>query len=832
LAAGAGYSWSEVDYYYTPRNVNQAAAGDISPDTVIVDIFGFDDNFFALDDQGQLYVWGRDYGMAGLGGLETCDYTNYTNPTDCGDNNGYWGDSSYYAPISINRIAAGDIGPTTRIQQLYGSYWDNIIYAIDDQGQLYGWGDGNFGDGQGDQNYDAPVNINQAAAGDITASTVIVDIVTNRNGKEVYVVDDDGQVYVWGSYSQYSSHPNGMGVVYVCTDSQYITQLDCETNSEWWHSVNYSNDPDRPTSINAIAAGDITSTTKIVDVEYVGRTAYAIDDQGQLYVWTDVDDDDAMTGLGKVSYCDDSDYDNQTDCETANSSWHEEEPYLTNNAPVNVNQVHAGSIGPDTVIREIFTTGEIVVFALDSEGQLHVWGDVGDGLLPIGKDYGVTYTCIPWENDYDNQVDCENNGGYWAMQQDYHVDVPVNANMIAAGDINDTTRINSVGFFMGEGPYGAYALDDNGQMYTWGSLEIQAGLGNPCSVPQYNDDQDYCEGNGGTWDASHDPERTISTPINLNQLNGSVITSPASSIVSVSSVGGEGMLVMYAVDSDGYVYAWGRYKEYFGVTPCLIEADWIDDEEYCLDEGGTWDQSKYLDQDDYSSIIINKSRTGDLGPAGYQVLFGGVASPSVTTVDAHTLKAIAPARPDGKVDVVVSDGTTISTLTQAFTFYSLFLDISVDTDVVAIGGASGLNPTISGVFGSATNTVTVATSNPKGYSLDLSTDQPDMAHQSIAGNYLSTTSNICTWDDDNKIFTNTTSALANNTYGFTLTPANISAEKLCQMPNSTTPLTVKYTTEANETGDATVIYYGAKINLEQLAGEYKTTVVYTALANP
>jgi hypothetical protein len=580
-------------------------------------------------------------------------------------------------------------------------------------------------------------------------------------------------------------------------------------------------------------------------------------------------------------------------------------------------------------------------------------------------------------------------------------------------------------FIWCEGICGAYALDDDGQLYVWGDGgEGSIGLGNPCSIIEYNRYQEDCEDNGGVWDASHDDEAAVSKPVNLNQLSGSVITNPVSQIISIGDMGGEGVSAVFAVDSAGYVYAWGGEKEYFGVSPCSIEVISVydyDGEQNCLDAGGTWDQSKYLNEDDYSSIIINKSRTGDLGPAGYQVLFGGVASPSVTTVNAHTLKAIAPARPDGKVDVVVSDGTTISTLSQAFTYYDPmtiesicqagtgptatvpndpackpyasvrginevvitgtnfaeqavgalsvkvgallctipfgqtsvivdsqtircvivfpdtngdgvfdlddaeycfriaaglapytplcdydqdgwitsadgmliarltfglvetdglrevvvsddgnnvtmpaawiddagstvgyaaianiasgfyfidYINLVIDHDVVQLGGPGGLTPVFDGVFGSATNTAFVATNSPTGYSLGLSTSQPsgshasDMVHQSLPDNYLLATSNTCTWNTGNKTFTNTTTALSNNTYGFTLTSANLSDQKLCKIPNSTSPLTVKSTAAANETGDDTVIYYGARINLEQLAGEYKTTVVYTALANP
>jgi alpha-tubulin suppressor-like RCC1 family protein len=842
LGAGDNYIWYGVDQLYTPQNVNQAAAGDIGPSTAITDIFVVGSTFFALDDQGQLYVWGEGGDLSGLGGFETCDYTNYTNQADCENNDGDWSGDYLYAPISINRIAAGGIGPNTRIQRLYGFYWGEVVYAIDDQGQLYGWGKGNFGDGQGSQTYDTPVNINKAAAGDITVNTVVVDVVTDDYAWGAYVVDADGQIYVWGDA------PSGMGInmvmeYYCFTKPQYTTQYDCENNGGWWvgFQINDTNDPNIPTSINAAAAGAITLATKIVDVEYESDVAFAIDDQGQLYVWSL--NGDYMLGLGSAEYCDDSTYDNQVDCETAGQYWNWEY-YETNNVPVNINQVAAGSIGPDTVIESVYVADNFEnVFALDGDGQLHAWGRNNE-FLPLGKDYNTTGYCILASEDFDNRIDCQNDGGYWYEGKD-DVYVPVNVNQVAAGDITATTHIDSVNLILCEGVCGVYALDDNGQMYVWGDdYDGSMGLGNPCSVaigyPFYsNSDQISCESSSGVWDSSRDRYAAVSTPINLNQLGGSVITNLTSQIVSVGYSAGEGIEVMFAVDSDGYVYAWGQEKDHFGVSACSIEENFVDDEEDCLGDGGTWDQSKYLDDDDYSSIIINKSRTGDLGPADYQVFFGGVASPKATTVDAHTLKAVTPLHAVGRVDVVVTDGVTSSTLAQAFDFYDLFLDMSVDADTVPIGGPSGIIPTLAGVFGSATNTVTVATNNPKGYTLDLSTDQPsldahasDLVHQSLPGNYFSSTTNACTWSDGSNTLINTTNPLSNNTYGFTLDPTSLSAQKLCQIPNSTTPLTVKSTLAANETGDVTTIYYGAKVNLQQLAGEYRATIIYTALANP
>jgi alpha-tubulin suppressor-like RCC1 family protein len=642
LAAGADYAWEEIEEFYTPRNINQLAGGDIGPDTVIIDIFATENNFFALDDQGEVYVWGEGTDAAGVDWLEACDYTNYDDQTDCENADGYWSEE-IYAPTSINRVAAGDIGPSTRIEKLYisgESEWVTI-YAIDDQGQLYGWGSGNFGNGAGGEWYSAPININQAAAGDIGPSTAIVDVATD--GETTYAVDDQGQVYVWGSYES-----NGLGVIYVCTDGQYLTESDCVAGGEWWYKDVLLVDVDVPINLSLAAAGAITPAVKIVDVELGGGGGFAIDDQGQLYAWSGRDDDfDYITGLGVSWFCSDYPYyTTQADCENADHYW-EQGFTPTYNTPVNVNLVAAGSIQPDTVVKSI-TTVDGNMFVLDADGQLHVWGNYYD-VLALGEDYYYEY--CSW-GEGDDQVTCENNGGHWTESD--QIPAPVSVNAVAAGDIGPTTRIVGLYVVIDEGyPLQYFAVDDEGQLYVWGYNEDgSAGLGNDCSNPDSNGSQYWCELEGGTWDATKNVYE-LYAPVNINQIGDSVIGDDVA-VAAVYGGGGEGYN-MFAIDTDGGIHAWGSYKEIFGVSPCSIESI-FDSETRCVNSGGVWDESKDLIEQDYSALTIDQFTSGGSGGAngGYEVFFDGVISPEVTIIDAHTLRVITPPHVAGAVDVTVS----------------------------------------------------------------------------------------------------------------------------------------------------------------------------------
>jgi uncharacterized protein (TIGR02145 family) len=194
---------------------------------------------------------------------------------------------------------------------------------------------------------------------------------------------------------------------------------------------------------------------------------------------------------------------------------------------------------------------------------------------------------------------------------------------------------------------------------------------------------------------------------------------------------------------------------------------------------------------------------------------------------------------NGRLDPGETRHSDRDNIASGFLYEEVYLSLVLGSDNVQIGSSTGLTPTTTGAFGSGTNTLTAATNNPKGYVLSISTDQPssntnasDMAHQSITNTYLLSTANTCNWNTATNTLTNTTTPLGNNTWGFTLNPANLASQQLCQAPNQNSPLTVKSTTTPDETGDNTTFYYGTKINLEQVAGEYKARVVYLVMANP
>jgi uncharacterized repeat protein (TIGR02543 family) len=184
-----------------------------------------------------------------------------------------------------------------------------------------------------------------------------------------------------------------------------------------------------------------------------------------------------------------------------------------------------------------------------------------------------------------------------------------------------------------------------------------------------------------------------------------------------------------------------------------------------------------------------------------------------------------------------------SPITSNLTLYAkwtpITINLTLDTNSVDLGS---ITPSTTGSYTYAANTATVTTNNPTGYTLSISTNKastnPDstanpnskaLKHLSL-NEYIASTANTCTWNNTTSSLTNTNSTLANNTWGFTLTSTNRDSQKLCQVPDKDNPLTIKQTVAANETGDSTTIFFGARVNLSKPSGTYQTVVTYTVVA--
>jgi uncharacterized protein (TIGR02145 family) len=209
-----------------------------------------------------------------------------------------------------------------------------------------------------------------------------------------------------------------------------------------------------------------------------------------------------------------------------------------------------------------------------------------------------------------------------------------------------------------------------------------------------------------------------------------------------------------------------------------------------------------------------------------------------------------PVHVAGLVDVTVSNGLSSDSLlpvyidtggdladynnvSSGYLYQDTYVDLTVDSSSVTVA----VSPSTSGNYASSANTAFVKTNYLLGYNLSLSTNRlssdshPSDLKETTADRWLPATSNTCAWSSG--ALTSPSSGLTNNTWGFTLNPADLSAQKLCQVPAQDNRLAVKSTSAPHETdpADQTQFYYGTKVDFGQAAGTYSTTVVYTALGN-
>lgn len=148
-------------------------------------------------------------------------------------------------------------------------------------------------------------------------------------------------------------------------------------------------------------------------------------------------------------------------------------------------------------------------------------------------------------------------------------------------------------------------------------------------------------------------------------------------------------------------------------------------------------------------------------------------------------------------------------------------------------GSVGLSliPTAGGVVSSGNDTVTVSTNNTTGYTLSLSNNDASTA----------LTSGANTITAHNGTFAAPT-ALTNGRWGYAVAGGAFDASYTAETNNATstskwagvpalaTPQSIK-TVSGAVSGDATSVWYAARIDNSQPAGTYVDTVTYTATTN-
>lgn len=307
----------------------------------------------------------------------------------------------------------------------------------------------------------------------------------------------------------------------------------------------------------------------------------------------------------------------------------------------------------------------------------------------------------------------------------------------------------------------------------------------------------------------------------------------------------------------GWVYTPENYANWINAANSSETDNWLLGSEYFLNAAQTI--AGNLSVPDYNNsgqFMVGNTGNGYARITRYvpnqaaidtrKVVFDNGGVPAVCDIKSWTDEEIictTSAHTEGVVDILIGNDVSSAILENGYT-YTSFIELSVDsTDVIISDGSNNnttIKPSLAGKYATTSNTTYVRTNVSDGYTLYISTNKPntdsnasDMIHSALSGAYIAGTSNVCSWNDTTKTLINTTDIITNNTWGFTLSSINLSNQQLCRVPDLNNLLTVKSTTESNETinGDQTNINFGTKVDVMQPVGRYETGIVYTAIGN-
>ena len=380
----------------------------------------------ALDRAGDLYTWGRDdTGQVGNG-----------SPT-----------ANVTTPWQLNGGTGSGIPDTTKFKTIATGNFHSM--AIDEAGNLYTWGQNNYGqigNGNASGYVDAPWQVNGSTGSGIPDTTKFKAIAGGAYFS--LAIDETGNLYAWG-YDNYGQIGNGSVTGNVTT----------------------------PWQINGGTGSGIPDTTKFKNIIAGSYHSLAIDEAGNLYVWG---------------------YDNQGQIGNGSVTGNVTTPWKLNGG--------AGSGIPDTTKFKNIAGGAYFSMAIDEAGNLYVWGQ--DNYGQIGNGSPTANVEAPWQvnggtgsgvldttkfktiaagNYHSMAIDEAGNlyvWGYDAQGQigngsiTGNVTTPWQLNGGVGSGIPDTIKFAAVAARI----YFSVAIDESGNLYAWGQNNYnQIGSGSSTS---------------------------------------------------------------------------------------------------------------------------------------------------------------------------------------------------------------------------------------------------------------------------------------------------------------------------------------------------------------
>lgn len=534
--------------------------------------------------------------------------------------------------------------------------------AIDDQGNLYSWGNdswGQIGDGMLEVGHEHEGDFSSAVLSPIKLTGLTVDSEFTNDLKDAYIVDiaasaynsfavdADGNLYSWGG-----------------DDYDMIGDGDLTRNHLGDDEYGYVMAPLKLTGLDVGAYFNDLKDAHIVGVAAGYANAFAYDNMGNLYAWGK--DEIAIVGDGELTR------NHRGDMPDGNVP-----------APIKLSGL---DVGPEYVNQLVdafvvkVVAGRNHVMAMDLAGNVYAWGDddgqwVGDGDNTLNHDNGGDGSMVMAPTKLTGVVASgENNNDLIdafivdIAVGDYHsmaVDSAGNIYVWGAGDTGQLGigdyRVNSdpyvyraplrlTGFDTGNttvnelkgakivgvaaGPYYSMAIDENGNVYVWGNNEYgQLGLGEDMLM------------------------ENVYAPRNLSVADtGDVVNNLTGQNVAQIVAGGEFAL---AINVHGDLFAWGQ--DGYGQTGDGLS-----------EEGHQWDTSG---APVLAPIALSKINSETEFPNALyspadpiSVYLGTAICKSVVVISDTALACVTTAHPAGLVDVTVSNGLATTVLEDGYTY--------------------------------------------------------------------------------------------------------------------------------------------------------------------
>ena len=398
------------------------------------------DNVFALDEQGKIWFWGRPiiYDWKADNGEHV--YSNWPIQT------------AAQVCISDNTDELKDI----IITDIFSG--NNVIFAIDNEGKVWTWGSNSKGECGApiykDDRGNTINSIRPTCISNIEGSNIKnVKIKKAVGGSNIsFLIDTENRLWAMGG-SDYGKIGNGVEVK---------TNYDSDNPCYWNPICLNSNNPNNP--LNGIG---------IIDVACQYETVAAIDENGKLWTWGK-EEDNGQLGTGSYYTYDEG---------GANGKNYAIYPMcitdLENNELDTVKLVSTSA--------PYFNNAA----AIDSDGNLWIWGDEG---LPLGEEWmnGAkaptkltlsenAYMDIPnfvkISAGFDHSVAIDEEGKVWAWgndgalqlgtgYKDYSDRISTNTPVCVGGYNNKISNVKIVDIVAGYKM--TLALDSDGNLWVWG----------------------------------------------------------------------------------------------------------------------------------------------------------------------------------------------------------------------------------------------------------------------------------------------------------------------------------------------------------------------------